>query len=87
MRSVFEAGDGVIRGGKSERSSERGVLGVVGEERLLEIVPVCSGGSTIGAESIICFLRRISTVSIWKEYVILLFEVRKTRLRAVCGGL
>lgn len=83
MRSVFDAGDGVIRGGKSERSSERGVRGVVGEERLLEIVPVCSGGSTIGDESMIFILRRICAV-VWKSGQ-LCFAVEETTLGQSVG--
>jgi hypothetical protein len=47
IKRVFDGGDGVISGGKSERSSDNGVRGVEleGEERRLEMVPVLSGGS------------------------------------------
>jgi len=57
MRRVFEGGEGVIRGGRSDRSSESGVLGVLEPERLLAIVGgvsfVLSGGSWNGRCSII----------------------------------
>jgi hypothetical protein len=47
IKRVFDGGDGVMSGGKSERSSDSGVRGVEleGEERRLEMVPVLSGGS------------------------------------------
>jgi hypothetical protein len=46
MSSVFDGGEGVMRGGKSERSSDSGDRGVEpdGEERRLDMVPVLSGG-------------------------------------------
>jgi len=53
MRRVFEGGEGVMRGGRSERSSNSGVLGVVGEDRRLEMVLVCSGGSIAGSKPIL----------------------------------
>lgn len=48
---VFAGGSGVMRGGKSDRSSESGVLGVLEPDRLLAIVGgeeelILSGGSS-----------------------------------------
>jgi hypothetical protein len=52
MRSVFEGGEGVIRGGKSERSSDSGV--VAGEDRLLEMVEVVfKGGNLLRGDSMV----------------------------------
>jgi hypothetical protein len=55
IRRVFDGGAGVMRGGKSERSNDRGVLGVdpEGEERRLEMVPVLSGGKEDIGEAIL----------------------------------
>lgn len=52
MMRVFAGGSGVMRGGKSDRSSESGVLGVLEPDRLLARVGVegeelkLSGGSS-----------------------------------------
>lgn len=52
MRSVFEGGEGVIRGGRSERSRDSGV--VAGEDRLLEMVEVVlRGGNLLNGESMV----------------------------------
>lgn len=51
MMRVFAGGSGVIRGGRSDKSSESGVLGVLEPDRLLAMVGeetefMLSGGSS-----------------------------------------
>jgi len=58
IRRVFEGGEGVIRGGRSERSKDSGVLGVDEPDRLLAMVgelPVFRGGSFCSCGSIVSF--------------------------------
>lgn len=55
MRSVFEGGEGVISGGRSDRSRESGVLGV-DDLRLDNRVfdpEVCNGGNDVDSDAIL----------------------------------